>query len=135
MGRRNVSESTQSRRTGMILIALLAGIAGLALWREHPQRAAIWAGASVATAVLVFAAPRAWLAVWRIWLKVALVISSVITVVILGVCYFVIFTPVGLAMRLAGRDALGVDWGKKKDSYWVAREPIEATVDRYRKQF
>lgn len=135
MARRNVTESTQSRRTGVVLIALLSAFGGIALWREHPQRAAVWAGAAAASALLVFAAPKAWLAVWRVWMRVALAISSVITVVILGVCYYVLFMPVGLAMRMAGRDALDASWRRRKDSYWVRRDPVEATIDRYRKQF
>lgn len=135
MARRKVTEATQARRTGMVLIVLLAGFAGFALWRDHPGRAALWAGASVASAVLVYAAPRAWLAVWRVWMRVAMTISAVITVVILGLCYYLLFMPVGLAMRLGGRDALHISRRTPKASYWVPREPVERSIDRYRRQF
>ena len=135
MGRRNVTESTQARRTGLVLIALLVVFAGVALWREHPGRAVLWSALAAGSACVVFAAPAAWLVVWRVWMRVAMAISSVITVVILGVCYYLLFMPVGLAMRLAGRDVLGASWRKRGDSYWVRRDPVEATLDRYRKQY
>ena len=135
MARRKVTDATQSRRTGMILIALLSVFAGLALWRGHPGRAGVWAGATAVSTALVFAAPRAWLAVWRVWMRVAVAISAVLTVVILGICYYVLFLPVAIGMRLAGRDALQVSWRRKRDSYWVAREPVDPSVDRYRRQF
>jgi hypothetical protein len=130
-----VTETVQSRRTGIVLVALLAGFAGLSLWRGHPQRAALWAGASVAATILVLAAPRAWLAVWRVWMRIALAISAVLTVVILGVCYYMLFMPVGLVMRAAGRDALRISWRHRQDSYWVGREPVEPSLERYRRQF
>lgn len=135
MARRNVTEATQARRTGIVLVALLAAFAALALWRGRPERAAIWGGASGAALVLVFALPSLWLPIWRAWMRVAMAISSAITVVILGACYGLIFTPVGIVMRLAGRDALAASWTRRKDSYWVAREPVEPSLERYRKQF
>lgn len=135
MARRNVTESTQARRTGIVLVVLLAAFAAIALWRGRPERAAIWGGAAAASVALVFALPSVWLSIWRVWMRVAMAISSVITVVILGVCYFLIFTPVGLVMRLAGRDALDASWRRRKDSYWIAREPVDPSLDRYRKQF
>lgn len=135
MARRNVTETTQARRTGIVLVALLAALAAFALWRGRPERAAIWGAASAVALAVVFAAPKLWLSIWRVWMRVAMAISSVITVVILGLCFGLIFTPVGFFMRLAGRDALDAAWRRRKDSYWVAREPVEPSLERYRKQF
>ncbi len=135
MARRGVTESTQARRTGIVLVGLLAALAAFALSRGRPDRATLWAIASALSLGVVFAAPALWLSIWRVWMRVAMAVSSVITVVILGLCYGLIFTPVGLVMRVAGRDALDASWRRKKESYWVAREPVEPSLERYRKQF
>jgi hypothetical protein len=135
VARRKVTETTQARRTGIVLVALLAALAGFALVRGRAERAAIWGALSALSLVVVFAAPSLWLSIWRVWMRVAMAISTAITVAILGLCYGLIFAPVGFFMRLAGRDALDASWNRKKDSYWVPREPVEPSLDRYRKQY
>ena len=58
--------------------------------------------------------------VYRGWMGLALVISKVTTPIFLGVVYFLVITPSGVAMRMLGRDPLRP---KRQDgTYWIRRE-------------
>ena len=68
-------------------------------------------------------------------MAVATGISWVITRLILGLFFFLILTPFGLAMRLIGKRPMKLDFRREKQTYWVDKEPDEPTIDRYAKQF
>jgi hypothetical protein len=54
--------------------------------------------------------------------------------VVLGCLYYGVFAPVGLVLRLAGRDALGLRPAPGRASYWEPR-PEVVDVGRYFRQF
>lgn len=57
------------------------------------------------------------------WMKLAVILSFVMTRVILTLAFFLMITPFGLVMRLFGKDLLSLKFDKSKDSYWV---PVES---------
>ena len=57
----------------------------------------------------------------RLWMSLGLILGVIISPIIMGMIFFIIFTPVGILMRLFGRDELGLKL-KKKSSYWIKRE-------------
>lgn len=68
--------------------------------------------------------PWVYLAVLRVFGVVGFVVSHVFLVA----CYFLIFTPVGLMFKLAGRDPLSVS-NRGSGTAWM---PLESTPDRRR---
>lgn len=61
-------------------------------------------------------------------------IGFVMSYVIMGVIYYLIFTPVALLFRLIGRDALHRRFDPKAASYWVEHREVE-NVERYFRQY
>jgi hypothetical protein len=61
-------------------------------------------------------------------------IGWTISHLLLLIVYYVILTPVGLAMRLAGRDPLDRSPDPAAESYWVRRTPPDSPA-RYFRQF
>ena len=57
-------------------------------------------------------------------------LGFVVSYVVLGFVYYLVLTPIGLMMRLLGRDPLERRFDPKAKSYWAAREP-EKSVDSY----
>jgi hypothetical protein len=57
--------------------------------------------------------------VYRAWMGLAAAISSVTTPVFMGAVYFLVLTPLGLARRLARKNAL--IHGRGMGSCWIAR--------------
>lgn len=120
------------RRFGLTVggaFALLAAIAG---WRGRATVASIAGAAGALLLVLGVAAPARLDGVQRRWMAMAHAISRVTTPIFLGVVYFALVTPLGLALRLArGR---GLSPRRGADSYWVRRPP-EARRSDLRRQF
>jgi len=71
----------------------------------------------------------------RAWMKLGAVLHHVVSPLALGLIYFAVFTPVGLVMRLAGRDALSRRFEPARPTYWVRREPPGPKDDSFRDMF
>jgi hypothetical protein len=64
-------------------------------------------------------APMSLKSVHRNWMKVGLVISSVMTPVIMSIVFFVVFAPVGLVMKILGKDSMARKLDANADTYRV----------------
>lgn len=70
------------------------------------------------------------------WMKVAKIIGSVVTFVILLVVYYLVFTPVACVLRLSGKDFMCRQWKAGTDSYWMVRKNFDHQNSQdYTKQF
>jgi hypothetical protein len=131
-------KKTEYRRA-LEFAAILAGagviFAGLSLWRGHGSRAAIFAGAGLGSLALALAVRPLWLAFFRLWMKLAEGMGWVMTRVLLTLFYFLVLTPFGLVRRLMGRPTLDTTWRTGKGSYWVDKEPVPSTIERYMKRY
>ena len=48
-------------------------------------------------------------------------IGKIIAPIVMGIVFFIIITPIGLFMRLIGKDLLQTKFSKK-NSYWINRK-------------
>ena len=62
-------------------------------------------------------------------------IGFVVSHVILALVYYLVFTPIGLAMRLFGYDPMKRRFDDGVSSYWVERDPAASEAKRYFRQF
>lgn len=82
-------------------------------------------GAALALAGLL--APARLGPLHRAWMSLSHAISRVTTPILMGAIYFLILTPLGVAMRLLGRRPLVR--AKDVESFWVARAPGQRKSD------
>lgn len=135
MARRKKSEYRRALEFAVILAILGVAFAALSLLRHHGSRAAIFAGAGLGALALALVARPVWLAFFRVWMKLAEGMGWVMTRVILSLFYYVILTPFGWARRLSGNPTLDTAWRDGKSSYWIDKEPVEASIERYMKRY
>ena len=81
--------------------------------------------------ILGAAAPEILKPIYVVWMKLAVVLSWINTRIILLVLFYLVLTPIGLIMRMFGKDALDLKIDKSRDSYWRKKEkkpfsPLEA---------
>lgn len=69
---------------------------------------------------------------YRAWLGIAWLLGNVMSRVMLGFVFLLVVTPLGLVMRMTGRDALQLR--RRSDTYWREIAPTE-DVARYERQF
>jgi len=73
--------------------------------------------------VLALAWPRSLTQVYRLWMTVGEVLGWINTRIILGVIFYLLFTPLGLLMRLRGRNPMRRTLTPEAESYRVVRQP------------
>lgn len=90
--------------------------AGLLAWRGHPRAAVAVAAIGLLLIVAALTVPAALAAPNRIWWRFATVLGWINSRVLLTVFFFIVLTPVGWVMRLAGRNPLRP---ARRDSNWT----------------
>ena len=56
----------------------------------------------------------------RIWFKFGLFLGKIISPIIMGIIFFLVVTPIGLIMRLFGKDVINLKFDSNK-SYWIEK--------------
>jgi len=69
----------------------------------------------------------------RLWMRFGLLIGMIIGPIVLGLIFFILFSPVAIFMRLFGRDELHLKY-KKKSSHWILRDD-SICADSFKRQF
>ncbi len=96
------------------------------VWRQEPVR--IWAlvpGSVLAVAGLMM--PGVLTQVYQGWMWVGHVMGWVNTRIILGVLFYGIVTPMGMVMKLTGRDPMRRRFEPDAQTYRVIRQPRPAS--------
>ena len=56
----------------------------------------------------------------KLWFKLGIFLGKIISPMIMGIIFFVVVTPIGLFMRLLGKDLLNLKFNNDK-SYWIQK--------------
>ena len=66
-----------------------------------------------------------------IWFKFGIFLGKIISPLIMGIIFFLVVTPIGLILRLCGKDVLNLK-KNKKETYWINKP---TTKNDMKKQF
>ena len=67
-----------------------------------------------------------------LWFKFGMFLGAIFAPIAMGAVFFLVVTPIGLIMRLLGKDILKKKYNKKEKSYWIQRNKPASTM---KKQF
>jgi len=128
------STKTNIRRFGLLVGGVLILVAGLLFWNRHSAGVyGLIAGLGlIGTAA---AAPGILKPVYLAWMTLAAVLGWVMTRIILGVLFFFVLTPIGLTLKLFGKQFLDVQWGDVQSTYWNDLSKEEVDPEGYKHQF
>ncbi|MBX7136903.1 MAG: hypothetical protein K1X83_02890 [Oligoflexia bacterium] len=111
-------------------------IAAVKLWRgntlEVPFALTLLALALVA---LGKGAPRLMLPVWRAFIKLGHVMGLVMTSVLLFGMWLLVFIPMGLGLRIFGKQLMNSEFRANLATYWEERDPRLDDFQLLKKQF
>jgi hypothetical protein len=110
------------RNFGFVMAVALAAIASIVLWQDKTAWPYLYALAGFFL-VAGIAFPRVLAPIEWLWMKFAGIMGVIMTHVILGVAYYLIVTPIGVVMKLTGRDPLNRKFDKEAASYWLPVDP------------
>jgi hypothetical protein len=92
------------------------------------------AGLGAGLGVVLWLVPQIAKPFYLAWYFLACCMGIVISNLLIAIFYYVVITPIGLIMRLLGRDPMQRRWQPKAASYWQeAEKSVEA--ERYFRQF
>lgn len=95
-----------------------------------------WLFALAAATAAVTLTRAHWLApAKRGWMRFGALLHRVVSPVVLGLIFYGMFAPIGIAMRIAGRDALRRSFEPRAPSYWIERDPPGPADDSYRNMY
>jgi hypothetical protein len=125
---------TEVRKFG-ILFAVVFGLIGLYMlyrghgyWYYFPLMGLVFLGAGLAAYPLLRP-------IYLAWMKFAFVLGWINTRILLGLFFYLIITPVGVGMRLFGKDLLDEKIDKSKGSYWQRRDKVDFDRSGYERLF
>ena len=56
----------------------------------------------------------------KLWFKFGIFLGKIISPIIMGIIFFLVVTPIGLLMRLFGKDLINLKFNNNK-SYWIEK--------------
>ncbi len=134
---RKLKQDSAALRKYGLTMAVALGLIGAAMRfvGHHPQRA-FWTWiAAGAFLVLGLAAPRTLRGMHRVWMGLAFVLGWFVSRIILSVIFFGIITPIGVVMKIAGKDVLSEKIDRNAATYWITRDPAAEDPKRCEKPF
>ncbi len=120
------------RKFGVTMIIGFAIFAGLAYWRDHPTLAVVFLAIGGGAGLLGLTGTRLALLVYLPWMALAFVMGNIMSRVLVALFFYGMITPMGVVMRLFGRDKL--QRKNRRSSTWDDL-PRSSDRARYERQF
>ncbi len=128
-------EKKKARQFGAIGFVIFGAIAAFSYYRGHHVAPFIFGGISAFLFIVRFLATPLMLPVYKGWMAFGKTVGWVNTNVLLTLAYFIAFAPIGIIMRLTGKDPMARRFDKKAASYWQPRAERDIDPKRYEQRF
>ena len=57
----------------------------------------------------------------KLWFKFGIFLAKIISPLIMGTIFFLVVTPIGLILRVIGKDVLNLKFNANNKSYWIKK--------------
>tara|TARA_Y100001970_G_scaffold47952_1_gene60727 strand:- start:1130 stop:1522 length:393 start_codon:yes stop_codon:yes gene_type:complete len=64
----------------------------------------------------------------KLWIRFGILLGKIVSPIVMGIIYFGVVTPIGIIMRLFGKDILNLKINKNKSTYWLAKDKIKSKM-------
>lgn len=114
--------ASSDRSFGLVFAGVFTLLALYTGW--HGGRASPWL-IGIAALFLAVALIRASLLrpLNTLWMKLGLLLGAIVNPIVLGLLFFLVFTPIGALARLLGKDFIGLKRKPEAETYWISRDP------------
>ena len=65
----------------------------------------------------------------KIWTRFGLFLGNLISPIVMGIIFFFVVTPIGLLMRLFGKDVLNLK-NNKSSTYWIKKADQKSSMEK-----
>ncbi|MEW6132426.1 MAG: SxtJ family membrane protein [Pseudomonadota bacterium] len=134
LSRSQTVKTSSDRFFGLTFFAVFLLIALWPLLGDRPLRP-LALGTSFAFLAAALARPALLAPLNRLWLKFGALLHSITSPIILGFMFYLVIMPIGLVMRLTGKDLLRLEFEPESPTYWIRREPPGPDKNSLNRQF
>ena len=127
-------KGSSDRSFGLVFTVFFSIIGGIKLWVGSSWFWP-WFVAAGLVLLLALAAPKVLAPANRLWLRFGLLLHRIVNPIVMGLLFFVTMTPIGLALRLFGKDLLHLRRDREAHTYWIDRTPPGPSPDSMINQF
>ena len=128
------SEKSDLRKFGITIGVILLIIAGFLFWKEK-ESFQILLAFGITFCIFGIVIPFILKPIYWVWMIFSIILGWIMTRVILSLLFYIILTPIGLILRLFGKQFLELRWDKSKKSYWKYITNEKLQNENYEKQF
>ncbi len=123
--------------TGLLALIMIAPkYLGFLWWQAKPNAVIPLLSVGVGLCAISLIFPELWVRFFRFWMRwITRPMSWVMTRLLLSIFFFIFMTPFVLLLRLFGKRFLDTAWKDGRSSYWLPRDAVESSLERYRRQF
>jgi hypothetical protein len=127
-------EGSSDRNFGLTFAAFFALVTALKLWKNEPHWQ-WWLAVAALMLAIALIRPGILGPFNKVWLKLGLLLFSIVSPITLGLLFYTTVTPIGLLVRARNRDLLQRRFDPKASTYWIARQPPGPAPETMTRQF
>ena len=122
---------SSNRNFGLVFFVVFLIVA---LWPlKHDEDVRLWSlGLSIIFFILGILNSQLLTPLNKLWFKFGMFLGLIVSPIVMGIVYFLVVTPIGIFMRLLGKDLLKTSKAKNASTYWIKRIEKQSTM---KKQF
>lgn len=128
------SDKKALREFGFVMAAFFGIIGVVAMFRGRAHFVHLLSVA-MAFGILALTLPRVLLPLQKAWMALSIVIGFFMSRLIMVILFYGVLTPIGVVMRVFGKDVLDEKIDKNKASYWHIRPKEAKAKESYENQF
>ena len=126
-------ELPSNSKFGFFFTSVFLIAAAYSYYIDSPTWMYVLGAVSTAFFVATIAKADVLLPLNKLWMKFGLLLGMIVSPIVMGVIFFVMFTPIAFLMRLFGRDELRLRFAKKS-THWIIRD-TETQSETFKQQF
>ena len=132
--RKHELTGSTERAFGLAFAALCTAGAGIGWWIGS-RYTVLWGSAASLFLGFTLLWPRALKPLNRLWFRFGLLLHRIINPLLMGVLFYFVVAPTGLALRAFGKDLLRLRLDRALNTYWIERKPPGPSPDTMKNQF
>jgi hypothetical protein len=137
---KEVSEIKQRKKDlrsfGIIIFFAGLVIDAIIYWKHGLQAKSLFIYSTLGSLFLItgLLIPNLLKPIHKIWMILAVILGFIMTKLIMTLTFILIVTPIGLLLKLSGKDLLNLKIKEKENTFWKDYQRVE-NKDRYTKMF
>jgi len=132
---KNIKEDKTTLRKFGLTVGTVLLLVGIVLYLTGKSSSVIFAGIGVLLILFGLILPNILKPLNKIWMTLAVILGWFMSRIILIILFYLIITPIGFLLKIAGKDFLNLQSDNDKNSYWEIREKKVTEKIDYERQF